>query len=342
MKIRARKIRRFATYSLILLVTLIIVCFCSTAKNGISQGRSELRVREIFIVGHRGAAGLAPENTLAAFKKACEFGVDAIELDVFLSADGKIIVHHDYRLKPETTRSSNGSFLSRPGPAIKDLNLAQLKTYDVGRLRPDTRYSRRYPKQQAVDGARIPTLKESIAFLNANCGGETQLWIEIKTNPEKPHRTPPPAMIAKAVLAVVGEQNYATRVRILAFDWRVLTHVQKIASDIPLVYLTHVGVRFNTIKPGQAGASPWMAGLDIDDFNGSVPQAVKAAGGRYWAPHYQYLTMAQLKEAHQLGLEVFVWTVDSRAEMIRLLEMGVNGIITNRPDILKSVVGSGR
>ena len=87
-----------------------------------------------------------------------------------------------------------------------------------------------------------------------------------------------------------------------------------------------------------AGKSPWLAGLDIDDFNGSVPQAVKAAGGRHWAPHYKSLTMTRLEEAHRLGLKVFVWTVDSRSEMMRLLEMGVDGIITNRPDVLKTVL----
>ena len=250
MKIHARKIRRFAAYSLIILVTLIIVCSCSTAKNGISQGRSELQAREILIVGHRGAAGLAPENTLAAFKKACELSVNAIELDVFLSADSHIVVHHDYQLKPETTRSSDGKFLRRRGPAIKDLTLTQLRTYDVGRLKPHTRYSRRYPEQQAVDGERIPTLAESIAFLKGSCGDATQIWIEIKTNPEKPGITPSPETIADAVVLLLNERNFTERTRILAFDWRVLDHVQKIAPDIPLVYLTHVGDRLNTIKPG--------------------------------------------------------------------------------------------
>lgn len=81
-----------------------------------------------------------------------------------------------------------------------------------------------------------------------------------------------------------------------------------------------------------------MAGLDIDDFGGSIPQAVKAAGGNYWAPFYKYPTYALLEEARQLGLKVYVWTVDSRSDMVRLIEMGVDGIITNRPDILKSVV----
>ena len=82
-----------------------------------------------------------------------------------------------------------------------------------------------------------------------------------------------------------------------------------------------------------------MAGLDIDDFSGSIPQAVKAAGGRYWAPYYKHLTYDLLNEAHGLGIQVFVWTPDKRSDMVRLIEMGVDGIITNRPDILKSVVG---
>ena len=137
--------------------------------------------------------------------------------------------------------------------------------------------------------------------------------------------------------ALGGSQN--GRVRILSFDWRSLAQVQKIAPSIATVYLTLEGRSLNNIKPGQPGASPWMAGLDIDDFNGSIPQAVKAAGGRYWAPYYKHLTGGLLDDAHGLGIQVFVWTPDKRSEMVHLIEMGVDGIITNRPDILKSVIG---
>ena len=104
-----------------ILLTLVVIppapnCFAAE-KNGspLSAGRPSER---IYMVGHRGAAGLAPENTLAAFKKACEIGVDAIELDVLLTADNKVVVHHDYALKPETTRTPDGEWLSRPGPLI--------------------------------------------------------------------------------------------------------------------------------------------------------------------------------------------------------------------------------
>ena len=104
-------------------------------------------MEKFYVIGHRGAAGLAPENTLAAFTRAWKICVDAVELDVQLSADGEVVVHHDYRLKPEITRSATGDWLNGSlGPTIKYLTLAQLKTYDVGRLKPDTVYWRQYPQ----------------------------------------------------------------------------------------------------------------------------------------------------------------------------------------------------
>ncbi len=308
------------------------------AKSSLQAGAVQA-AEKLLIIGHRGAAGLAPENTLPAFEEACELNVNAVELDVHLSADDKIVVHHDYTLQPEIARTPEGQWLKGPGPAVEELTLAQLKTYDIGRLKPGTRYARRYPDQKAVDGERIPTLAEVISFLKAKCPQATRLWIEIKTDPEKADLTPSPQTIVEGVTTLLREQNFSARACILSFDWSALVHMQKISPQIPTIYLSHVGVRLNNIKPGQPGPSPWMAGLDIDDFGGSIPRAVKAAGGKYWAPYYKYLTYALLEEAHQLGLKVYVWTVDSRSDMERLKEMGVDGIITNRPDILKSVVG---
>ena len=333
-------IRRVVMAVLIITTALLGLVSCRTSGSTLPGDGIKKPVENLYIVGHRGAAGLKPENTLAAFREACEIGVDAVELDVFLTADSTIVVHHDYTLKPETTRTADGEWLSLSGSAIKDLTLAQLKTYDVGRLKPNTRYSQRYPEQKSADGQRIPILGEVISLLETTCEPANQLWVEIKTNPEKPNLTPAPELVVDAVVLLLHRQDFAHRARILSFDWRALAHVHKIAPEIPAVYLSHVGRRFNTIQPGLSGASPWMAGLDIDDFDGSIPRAVKAAGGKNWAPYYKYITSALLDEAHQLGLEVYVWTVDSRNDMERLIEMGVDGIITNRPDILKSVVGS--
>jgi glycerophosphoryl diester phosphodiesterase len=335
-----RKDMKFHPLAKVLLVTaiLLMVSSCFTSEKSSPPINVEQPAKNFDIVGHRGAAGLAPENTLAAFGKACELGVDAVELDVFLTADNNIVVYHDYSLKPEITRRSDGEWLSRPGPLIKELTLANLKTYDVGRLKPGTRYSRRYPGQQPFDGERIPTLGEVISLLKAKCDPATQLWVEIKTNPEKPDLTPAPEAVADAAVQILRMQNLTERVRILSFDWRALVHIQKLEPEIPTIYLSLEGRSLNNIKAGQPGASPWMAGHDIDDFSGSIPQAVQAAGGRNWAPYYKHLTHGLLNEAHALGIQVFVWTPDKRSDMLRLMEMGVDGIITNRPDILKSVV----
>jgi len=139
MKLQKNMIMRSLIKNLFVTVIILVVSFCaSIEKSGLASGVPQ-PAKKFFITGHRGADGLKPENTLAAFKAACEIGVDAVELDVLLTADSTIVVHHDYTLKRETTRTADGEWLSLSGLAIKDLTLAQLKTYDVGRLKPNTR-----------------------------------------------------------------------------------------------------------------------------------------------------------------------------------------------------------
>ena len=321
-----------------LLAAILAIFSCSAAEKSSPVPDSMQSADHIYVIGHRGAAGLAPENTLAAFDKACEIGVNAVELDVLLTKDSQIVVHHDYALKPEVTRTPDGKWLQGNGPAINTITLDDLKTYDVGRLKSGTRYAQRYPEQEPADGERIPTLDEVIELMKKNCSPATEMWVEIKTNPEKPALTPAPETVADAVVRVLRKQGFAGRARILSFDWRVLSHVQKTTPDIPSVYLSLIGVRLNNIKPGQSGASPWMAGLDIDDFSGSIPRAVRAAGGRYWASYYKDLSYRRMQEAHELGIQVFAWTPDSRSQMQLLIDKQVDGIITNRPDILKGLV----
>jgi glycerophosphoryl diester phosphodiesterase len=292
-----------------------------------------------FIVGHRGAAGLLPENTLAAFAGACELGIDGIELDVLVSADGELIVHHDFRLRPEIARAADGTWISSGSPpAIRDLTVAQLKTYDVGRLQSGTSYSGRYPEQAPVDGQRIPTFKEVIQLFKKSCNPSTRLFVEIKTSPDEPALTPPPEVVSDKVVRMLKEEGIAERTWILSFDWRSLVHIQKTAPELATVYLTIVTWGSNTLKPNQTGASSWLAGLDIDDFDGSAPRAVKAAGGRIWSPFFKNLTPESLAEARQLGLKVSVWTPDTPEDLKRMIDMKVDAITTNRPDVLKDLL----
>lgn len=291
------------------------------------------------MIGHRGAAGLAPENTLAAFSKALEVGVDAVELDVQLSVGGIAVVYHDFRLKPEITRTPDGEWIESGNRLpIKELTLAELKRFDVGRLKSDTTYANRYPDQRPVDGERIPTLREVVLLLKDREDHETQLWIEIKTSPEESEVSRSPESVTDAVISVLRKEEFSARAMILSFDWRALVHAQKTATEIPTVYLSPIGMRWNTVRPGQSGPSRWTGGIDVADFEGSIPRAVKAAGGRYWAPQHMTVTPSLVQEAHELELKVFVWTPDSRGRMLELMDMGIDGIMTNRPDILKSVM----
>jgi glycerophosphoryl diester phosphodiesterase len=322
---------------------VVAIAFLSLAAPAMSQAPSGLGAAKApekpLVIGHRGAAGLAPENTLAAFKRACALGVDAIELDVLVSADGELVVHHDFKLRPEIARTADGVWIaSGSPPAIKDLSLAQLKTYDIGRLQPKTSYAARFPEQVPVDGERIPTFKETIDLFKKSCSPSSRLFVEIKTTPEEPNLTPPPELVSDGVVQMLRDEGVAERTWILSFDWRNLVHIQKTAPELATVYLTIVGPGLNNLKPKQPGASPWMAGLDIDDFDGSAPRAVKAAGGRVWAPFYKNLTPETLAEARQLGLLVSVWTPDNPDDLKKLIEMKVNAITTNRPDVLKKLL----
>ena len=299
------------------------------------------RAENLLVIGHRGAAGLAPENTLAAFSKALDIGVDGVELDVQLSADGIAVVHHDFQLNPDITQTEGGEWLEKGKTLpIKELTLAELKKYDVGRLKPGTTYANRYPDQKPAEGERIPTLQEVILLLKGDEDDKTQLWIEIKTSPEKPKLSQSPEPVTDAVLAVIRKERFSARTMILSFDWRALVHVQKTAPEIPTVYLSPIGSRWTDVRPGDPGAAQWTAGIDLGEFEGSIPHAVKAAGGRYWDPNHMTITPGLVQEAHQLGLKVFVWTPDSKERMLDLMDMNVDGITTNRPDILKAILSS--
>ena len=333
--------RYLAATTLLTAVALLAFVDSATAQAQAGSAAAKMPGKPL-VVGHRGAAGLLPENTLAAFKRGCNLGIDAIELDVLMSADGELVVHHDFRLKPEIARTPDGIWIASGSPpaAVKDLTLAQLKSYDVGRLQPQTAYAARYPEQTAVDGESIPTLKEVIDLFKHSCRPSARLFIEIKTSPEEPELAPPPAVVSDRVVKILKEEGVAGRAAVLSFDWRNLVHIQKTAPGIETVYLTIAGPGSNNLKPGQPGPSPWMAGFDIDAFDGSAPRAVKAAGGRTWAPHFKNLTPETLAEARQLGLQVSVWTPDSPDDLKKMIEMKVDAITTNRPDVLTRLLES--
>ena len=171
--------------------------------------------------GHRGARGLYPENTLAGFRGALALGVTTLEMDLVMTGDGEIVVHHDLRLSPERTRGPDGEWLEGPGPALIGLDLAALGAYDVGRLRPDSEAAARWPEQQAVDGAAIPTLGATAAMAESVSGGRIRYSLEAKLSPLAPELSPDPETFADALVAAIraagiAERRRSTLIRLIA------------------------------------------------------------------------------------------------------------------------------
>jgi glycerophosphoryl diester phosphodiesterase len=288
------------------------------------------------LIGHRGARGLAPENTLPSFARALSLGVSALELDTAITKDDGIVISHDPSLNPDITRNKDGKWLEKPGPAIHSLTFNELQQYDVGRLKPNTDYARSFPEQKAVDGTRIPRLADLFALVKKSRNDQVCFNIELKVSPLKPNETLDPETYTKRVLELIRKEGMEARTSILSFDWRTLQVVQKIAPEIPTVYLS-VQRSFDNILAYKPEGSPWTAGLQYKD-HGSVPKMVKAACGGTWAPYFGDLTETTLKEARGLGLKVTVWTVNAPAQIKRMLDLGVDGITSDRPDLVRQAM----
>jgi glycerophosphoryl diester phosphodiesterase len=289
--------------------------------------------------GHRGARGLAPENTLPAFQKALDLGVDTIECDMAITRDGVVVIHHDLWLNPDTTRGPDGKWLERRGPAINELTFAELQQYDVGRLKPGTDYAKSLPDQRPVDGTRIPRLSDLFDLVKKSGNTTVGFDCETKISPQDPAATLPPEEFTRKTIAEIRNAGMQRRIMIQSFDWRSLQVVQREAPEIRTMYLTSP----RTIAPSADGKpSPWLAGFGPELYGGSVPRAVHAAGGRIWAPNQTFLTPAMLAEARALGIAVIPWTVNDPAMMVKLLDMGVDGIISDRPDVVQIELGKRR
>ncbi len=316
---------KYAGYLLFLLINCLIIWGMSTAT---------AQTRLFDLQGHRGARGLLPENTLPAFEKAIELGVTTLELDVGVSKDGTIVISHDRALNPDITRDASGAYLTGP-LLVNRLTMAELKTYDVGRINPESAYAKRFPDQLAIDGTRMPALSTLFKRVDALGNKKIRFNIETKISPEKPNDTLSAAKFARKLLDLVRVHGTASRVTIQSFDWRTLQHIQALQKGhtkrVLTSCLTAQQAWTNNITPKSEKGPFWTGSVKAADHP-DVPSMVKAAGCEIWSPYFADITPALVKKAHALGLKVIPWTTNSEAEMSAVIEAGADGLITDYPD----------
>jgi glycerophosphoryl diester phosphodiesterase len=259
-------------------------------------------------IAHGGGAGLMPENTMAAFTDAMARGCDGAELDVQLSADGVAVVHHDFRLNSGYARK-DGGWLENPAPRIKDLSLAQLQAFDLGRADPASDYARAHPYLKSVDGAHVPTLIEVRDAARA-APKPFLLFVELKSDDSDDSADP--VVLADAALAMMKDD--LERCIFVGFDWRALLRVKQKAT----------------------AARVWFT---TDQMQGDVRpiiDGIAASGASGWFPHFANATDEAVAHARERGLQVGAWTVNQPDDMRRL--MGLDAICTDRPDVLAEVL----
>lgn len=285
----------------------------------------------VKIIGHRGARGLFPESTLKGFSAALELQLDCLEIDVGITRDGVVVVHHDRTINPNNTRDATGSWLQNFSPKICDLTYEELSQFDIGRIKPGTDYAREFPRQIAQDGARIPTLAQVVTLLD-NHEHQATLCIEAKYSPADSQSTLPLEAFAEILAEEINRLGISSNVIVQSFDWQFVRAIKMRLPQIRVWHLTSQLPSFHTLDETLNGL--WTDGRQLSDYAGSVPQMVIAAGGESWSSDYESLDPESIGEAHRLGLKTYAWTVNKEADFQLLLDAGIDGIITDYPDRL--------
>ncbi|WP_433436384.1 glycerophosphodiester phosphodiesterase family protein [Nonomuraea sp. CA-141351] len=279
----------------------------------------------VEIHGHRGARGLWPENTLPGMSRTMELGVHALELDVALTADRRLVLTHDLTVSAVTSADRRPIKAGDPlfpyvGKPINALTLAQLRTLDVGvRLprHPDDPFAL---TQVPMPETRMPTFGAVLGLVNAYEAEGVRLHVELKSDPTRPELTPDPELFTELVVEELDRHGRLGNVAILSFDWRIITHAAGLAPGTRRFAL----IELDTLH--------WH-----DDLGDDIPAAAREAGATTLSPEHIMVDEALMAQANAAGLDVAVWTVNETGLAARMLDLGVAGIVTDYPDRMREL-----
>ena len=329
------------------LISSITACSLSVpavaATAAVHLGHDNGRHKAYFdLQAHRGGIGERTESSIASFSHALEVGVSSLELDTQITKDRKVVVTHDRRTNSEVCADTAPADVGDPafpyvGKLVKDLTLRQLKTLDCGyQQRPG------YPEQVNVPGSKMLELREVFDLVKEYRAWGVTLNIETKVQAGAPEETAPRGLFVALVCREIARSGLQRQVAIQSFDWGALLAIHCLDRSLPLVALTN----YDFLQVGQPGASPWLGGIDADDFDGDFVAAADSIagvvalspvdgfpqGGMITDPAFRpYVTPAMVKEAHHRHLKVIPWTVDDPATAQYMIDAGVDGLITNYP-----------
>lgn len=284
----------------------------------------------IKIYGHRGARGVLPENTLESFKYLFENNIRAYETDILISKDNIPVITHDFKLDPSYTKDVNGNWIEDENIKIIDLTYEEILKYDVGTLNKLSRYGRKFINQKSLDNQKIPKLSDLLKLSSDNDFDDLLINLEIKSTPIEEGLTPSPEEMVKIVIDEVGLSNLSDKIIYSSFDWRVLREIKERDPKIPRAHLT------SGAKGKIYDKSPW---LDFTPLHSEVelPKLIKALGGSAWHPNYKDVNKEIIEISRNEGLPVNVWTVNKEQDMLRMIDYGVDGIMTDYPLKLKEL-----
>ncbi|GAA2265907.1 glycerophosphodiester phosphodiesterase family protein [Actinomadura luteofluorescens] len=298
---------------------------------------------------HRGGIGMTTEESLEGFGKAMRLGVSTLELDTHVTKDAKVVVNHDRQISAQKCRDTAPATPGDPmypyvGKYIKDLTLAQIKTMDCGYQQLPG-----FPEQEVVRGFRMVELRDVLDLVKRYRAKQVRLNIETKVEAGAPEQTAPREVFVRRVFEEIRASGIERQVTVQSFDWGALERMHRLAPGWPLVALTN----YDFLQVGRPGASPWLGGLDVDDYGGDFVRAAAAVPGvTALSPNYGfpqsgkvgdpgfrfYPDRSMVSRAHARGLKVVPWTCDDPATVEALMDMGVDGVITNHPDRVRQIM----
>ena len=281
----------------------------------------------IRIVGHRGARGILPENSIIGFDFALSIGVDLLEFDVLLTRDDVPVITHNHELNTAATRGPDGRFINGAGARVASLYFEDIKGFDIGRLNGHTDYGRRFCEQAQLDGVRVPKLSELLELVSQPKHQRVCMMLELKSDPEFSTDRTAKEKLVSVVTCEIKKAGMEDRTLLHSFDWTLLAECKKQVADMPTSFLTQLKQHAEDI--GEETSLHSTPDFSLPDI--SLPDEVKKAGGELWCPHFKDILKDDLMRAKDLGLCVAVWTVNEPDDIDAMIDLHVDAIITDYP-----------